>query len=354
MSNQVQYPLPDRIRKELEGNDISEVLSEEKNMERAKGRILRGIKAGYTGFSFTDGYDSKAIDPHPNKEIELNSIPIARILVSILSDRRAIDRYCQAEAKTFIERIEEDEDLSLIELSEKMGLDIKKVKESNYLSETFLCGVLEENYDVNDCRDKYEEILQSRGGKDKEYYKINYDVFTRYSHLNKDLKLPGINFQDGISLMNRNIFISYLEEALKHSLQKDLPYNTSDIEDQIEEENIEELRDEITKLKDFSEDYSSDLGEENILDALDYIDPDSSYDRWRNVGFALADYYDDQERAKEVYRLWSEKGAKYDEKTPKYINKIIEEGSLENKDERVTVGTLIYYAKKNGFSFEED
>lgn len=346
----IDYPLPSNVKEKIKEVDISEVLDDEKNIERAKDRILRSVNSGYTGFSFTGGYDSRSISYHPDEKVELYSMPVARILISILDDRRVIKIYCSAESRTIVERVLEKDNLSLITLVKEMGIDISEKKESEIINDSFLCKVLENNYTDKNCSKKFQDIVNDRKGSEKVYYEIDFKELTRYSKNISDLKLPKNNLNEGKAYLSENQLQEYTIESLKQILQEDLPYDTSEVEDKIEDKHITHLMDKVNK---FSETYSSDLEEDKIIKALDYLDPDCDYSRWRNIGFALADYYEDKEKAKEVYRSWSEKGSKYDEKTPKYIDKIIEKAD-PNSEENITIGTLIYYAKRNGLSFKED
>lgn len=88
------------------------------------------------------------------------------------------------------------------------------------------------------------------------------------------------------------------------------------------------------------------LDEETVDDALSHIDPGCSYEKWRNIGFGLADYFTSS-TAKRLFDNWSRRSSKYDREAEKLIEDIADRGSGD-----VTIGTVIYHAKQAGWSPE--
>ena len=86
------------------------------------------------------------------------------------------------------------------------------------------------------------------------------------------------------------------------------------------------------------------LDEETVAEALEHIDPDESYELWRNVGFALSDHFDSA-TAKRLFDDWSRGGRKYDADAERLIENIAESGSGG-----VTIGTLVHHAQAGGWS----
>lgn len=82
---------------------------------------------------------------------------------------------------------------------------------------------------------------------------------------------------------------------------------------------------------------------EAAADALEHIDPDVSYTKWRNIGFALADEFP-QSVARSLFVGWSRSGSKWDSDAERQAEDIISRGSGS-----VGVGTLIHHAKVAGW-----
>jgi|GEM_PF-4825660 len=93
------------------------------------------------------------------------------------------------------------------------------------------------------------------------------------------------------------------------------------------------------------------LTEEDIRDALAYIDPDVEYTTWVNIGFALADFFDDQ-TASDLFIEWSKKGQKWQNNSPGQAKAIIQNADSDRvDDDPVTIGTVIKFATKKGWEY---
>jgi putative DNA primase/helicase len=88
------------------------------------------------------------------------------------------------------------------------------------------------------------------------------------------------------------------------------------------------------------------LEESDIEDALDAIDADLSYPEWRNIGFALHDFFDGGQRGQALFESWSRGGSKWDDQADYYAERIY--GDAEQGG-GIGVGTLIHHAKKGGW-----
>lgn len=104
------------------------------------------------------------------------------------------------------------------------------------------------------------------------------------------------------------------------------------------------------------------LTEDDIREALTHIDADCGYNQWRNIGFAIAEYYhredgEGKERAKELYKEWSQNAdEKWDSQAEKQAERIVEDSwnridTYQESDgsSPVTVGTLVAYAQEAGW-----
>lgn len=86
---------------------------------------------------------------------------------------------------------------------------------------------------------------------------------------------------------------------------------------------------------------SDEWSEADIKDMLSYINPDSSYDDWYQIGMALHSY----NVPFHIWDTWSQAGSKYvsGETITKWNS---------FKSSGVTIGTLVHYAKNNGWRKE--
>lgn len=89
-----------------------------------------------------------------------------------------------------------------------------------------------------------------------------------------------------------------------------------------------------------------DLDAATAEDALDHIDPDVYYPKWRNIGFALRSEFS-KSRALSLFKQWSRTGTKWGDEAERKAEKIIEDASPSGG---VTFGTLWHYAEQNGWS----
>lgn len=84
---------------------------------------------------------------------------------------------------------------------------------------------------------------------------------------------------------------------------------------------------------------------EEIRDALDHINPDVSYPLWRDIGFALADHFDDA-TALSIYKNWSRDGQQWDHDAEQQAERIIDDATPGGGR---TIGTVIHHAGESGW-----
>lgn len=80
--------------------------------------------------------------------------------------------------------------------------------------------------------------------------------------------------------------------------------------------------------------------------ALESINPDVAYPMWRDIGFALADEFDDS-KALSLFKEWSQDGVKWDRDAKKQAESIITNASEGGGR---TIATVIHYAKESGWT----
>jgi putative DNA primase/helicase len=88
------------------------------------------------------------------------------------------------------------------------------------------------------------------------------------------------------------------------------------------------------------------LTEEHAEEALDHVDAGCSYEQWRNIGFALADEFDDR-TALDLFTSWSRHSSKWDDEAERLAERIIEDSE---PGDGVTIGTLVYHAQRGGWT----
>lgn len=87
------------------------------------------------------------------------------------------------------------------------------------------------------------------------------------------------------------------------------------------------------------------LEEDDIREALTYINPDVPYDTWRDIGFALADFFGDA-TALRLFSNWSSGGSKWDSDAERQAERIIRDADSGGGR---TIGTVIHHAKQGGW-----
>lgn len=99
---------------------------------------------------------------------------------------------------------------------------------------------------------------------------------------------------------------------------------------------------------------------DDVESALETVEATLSYESWRNIGFAIADYYrridvidDAHHAALSTFIEWSKTGDNWDDDAERLATKIIdsafEKDAEQLRDRAVTVGTLIREAQRNGW-----
>ncbi len=88
------------------------------------------------------------------------------------------------------------------------------------------------------------------------------------------------------------------------------------------------------------------LSEDAVEDALSHLSADCSYEKWRDIGFAVHDW-DDGSTGRSLFEQWSRRGSKWDSQAERTVDWIWENAS---QGSGVTVATLVHHAKQAGWS----
>ena len=96
-----------------------------------------------------------------------------------------------------------------------------------------------------------------------------------------------------------------------------------------------------------SEGYDGDeyLDASDVEDALGHIDPDLPHSEWIRLAYAVHDF-DSGSTGKRIFESWSRRGEKYDATAERSIDAVWSDAS---EGSGVTLGTLVYKAKANGW-----
>lgn len=89
------------------------------------------------------------------------------------------------------------------------------------------------------------------------------------------------------------------------------------------------------------------LSDDDIRDALGCIDPDVEYNTWRDIGFALADFFSSDHTAASLFKEWSRGGSKWDSDAEAQAERIISDASSGGGR---TIGTVVHLARQNGWT----
>jgi hypothetical protein len=111
----------------------------------------------------------------------------------------------------------------------------------------------------------------------------------------------------------------------------------------------QEIEGELPRLeseKGTSEYDDDDLPEDDVVDALNELDPGMGHEEWVRLAYAVHSW-DSSPTGKRVFENWSSSSSKYDDEAERQIEWIWENA---NADDGVSVGTLIHKAKQAGWS----
>ena len=90
---------------------------------------------------------------------------------------------------------------------------------------------------------------------------------------------------------------------------------------------------------------NTELSRDEIIDALQHIDPDCHHDEWKQIGMAIHHWCNGSTAGREIWRQWSTTGQQYDSNADKMINSAWK----SFKAQGITVASLIRKAKDNGY-----
>ena len=93
-----------------------------------------------------------------------------------------------------------------------------------------------------------------------------------------------------------------------------------------------------------------DLTKEQVEDALSHLNPGCDYEKWRDLAFAVHDW-DSGSRGRTVFESWSRQSSKWDSDAEDIVDWVWANANEGSSSSGVTVATLVYHAKQEGWSF---
>jgi len=195
-----RYPFLRDAREAVQRADIAPprlVTEGDPAVERARERVERALMSG-TVASETPGRWSD--------RDELLSYPIARILVSLVDVRTAVEKYAEAEAATAFERLTED-------LTAE-GAELQSVTTSRADLETFLAA-----FDLG------EAVARVEGGRDR--YLVDVAAYLRLADPDwgADWRLVNRELADGTVPIDGDELRRLLREAVRRRVAEGLPFD---------------------------------------------------------------------------------------------------------------------------------
>ena len=139
-----------------------------------------------------DGEIGRFIDVDNVAELELEAYAVARILLSLLKNRYFINRYAVAESKRASAYLREDEDASIMQVAEEMGI---------------------------------------RGEKKGTDYVVPVVDYLLFAPGSKDYKLINQPLRSGVVELSKREFTRVLEEAVRLGIERSLPLPVSGASD---------------------------------------------------------------------------------------------------------------------------
>lgn len=294
-----KYPFLSDAKKIL--SEHSEEADEDSVRTRASERILSGVNTGYTGPIPNDSDDEiLQDDTFSDLLVEIQSYPVARIIVSCIDDHRITRQYAKAEAKTARKRLQSYDILnppptqqttgaktvlSLTDITTEFDITYTETTEptdrSTILSaDTFppialtdtdkgipqstLASVFNSTQTTHESNTPT-DILQSyeTTGTQKQHttpvYKLSVPEFLSHTHANNynwNLSTQGI--VSGTVRLTQSELFDLIEEELFNHIHKDLPHTVP-----------EQLKDEYATYTEYTEE---NISEDNFTYTIDRVE----------------------------------------------------------------------------------
>lgn len=242
-----RYPFFDAARAAVERADVSLprlVAGGAPAVDRARERVERALLEGETA----------PHEPgHWSVEDELLSYPIARVLVSLLDEPRAVSKYAAAEAATAAGRFAEDfDDDGGLRSAADTAVDLGRVLREFDLDE-----------DVTPERGGGDEARSARGPG---WFRVAVGPFLALSTADwgDEWRLVTRELADGDVRVRRDDLDRLLQEAVRRRVESGLPF---ELEGDAETDLREALADELSSLREL-------LGERQDVGRIDVVLPD--------------------------------------------------------------------------------
>jgi DNA primase large subunit len=198
-----RYPFFDAARETVRAADISPrrlVTEDDPAVDRARERVDRALMSGTV--------ESETPDRWSDRD-ELLSYPIARILVSLVDVRAAVEKYAEAEAATAFDRLTEDFDAA--------NADLRSVSTPRVDLPTVL-----NEFDLDDAVTR----LTDGPPSDRDRFRIDVTAYLRLANPDwgADWRLVNRDLADGNLSLDRDELDRLLREAVRRRVMEGLPF----------------------------------------------------------------------------------------------------------------------------------
>ncbi|WP_251342261.1 DNA primase large subunit PriL [Haloplanus halophilus] len=237
-----RYPFLSAARAAVQEADISPprlVTEGDPAVDRARERVERALMSGTVASETPERWSDRD---------ELLSYPIARILVSLVDVRAAVEKYANAEATTAFERLRAD---LAADDEELRSVSTPRADLSTFLDE----------FDLDDA------VRRVGGERGPDDFRVDVDAYLRLADADwgADWRLVNRDLADGTVPVERAELHRLLREAVRRRVAEGLPFEVrgSAGGDAL----AEALDDDVTALRDR-------LAERDRLPSVDVVDPE--------------------------------------------------------------------------------
>jgi DNA primase large subunit len=266
-----KYPFFSAAEAVLDAGDMNAALADPQVLARATERVVRGVNQERVAkLSNTSTPGILQTDTTDALLAEVQSYPIARLLVSALGDYRIVNRYARAEAKTARVRVEDEvkqgyadtrtsiiagkQHVTLNEVLAEFDIFVEPTELGEELSRTHLHTFLDtatadeirafasnvfklqqptESLDDETLQQldptAIYDLLHSKSNikADSQWYAIPFTAYVKTAVGMNDTqwRLTNRGLRDGNVLVTKRELFDLFEEAVHHRVSKDLPYD---------------------------------------------------------------------------------------------------------------------------------
>lgn len=255
-----RYPFFDAAREAVEASDVSLprlVAEDAPAVERARERVERALLEGETAPD----------EPgHWSVDDDLLSYPIARILVSLLDDPRAVDKYAAAEAATAADRFAADfEADGGLRSTTDVSVDLDRVLREFDLDDVVVAEAVAGD-SAGETGSRPPGSTAGTGGPGQAWFRVAVGRYLALSSADwgEDWRLVNRELADGEVRVSRRELDRLLQEAVRRRVAAGLPF---ELDEETADALAESLADELSALREL-------LGDREQVGRIDVVIPE--------------------------------------------------------------------------------